>query len=234
MLNPQWSYSLAMFLVVTSLTSSVIATDKSHISSIVMINNVAINTRMQKQINKNGQLIAQQQPQPQSESFVQWVKTIFQGKKTKGATNGEFCSISPYSIGHQTRSPHPLFVWQGKVSRLEVISLESGAFTWEYALTSEENQRQMIRYAGATLNPGEKYEIRFIDGGKRLDAKTFNIITNQKKQEVDQKIDGIRESQNLHQERLRIFDEEDLFMDFVEEIFIDDSHSSEIREEFCR
>jgi hypothetical protein len=197
------------------------------------------------------------QTKQQNKSAWDVVRGIFIRQKQKGGTMGEFCSISPNIKAYVTWSDRPLFVWQGTIKEIQVSLPGSDTALWTYVVKG--NEQQVLYNAdntGQPLQPGEeysywvKYETIGNDGQIITASKSlpFQVMEDEKRNQIAEQLAAL-ENQNdtMNAEELALkraeffgeYQDADLFLDVVREVFLLESEESnkmtqEIRREFCQ
>lgn len=200
--------------------------------------------------------------QQKQKSAWERIVDLFRRKKEDGSTLGEFCSISPNSAARITWSKQPLFLWQGTVKKIEVSEVsvdyefDEQSILWSY--NQFQDNQQSILYnedeTGQELESGQEYSYRVTyqtsgNDGQIIDnQKTlfFRVMSDEERHEIANKLTNLDNlNSNISEEQLALqyalfFEENDLFLDVVRELFSVSMPSPEwrqkteaIRIEFC-
>lgn len=182
--------------------------------------------------------------------------SIFRRKPKGGGTRGEFCSIWPNRDDPdllEIWSDRPLFVWQGRVRRIEVRLPESEAALWGDDVV---NNKQKLRYNGLQLQPGEEYDYWVLyettdEGGEVITNTTdipFIIMGEEERDRITDELMALEEqlqasgasTEAIALEKVDYFAQENLWSDAIGEAFSlasvsedGDEAIAQIREMFC-
>ena len=150
----------------------------------------------------------------------------------------EFCIVSPATVWSRSTIWHmpPLFVWQGELQKIEVISRDTYEILWSQEILPEETS---ILYQGQPLEAGSLYEVIFI--GNELNQTiqiSLQIMDNEGRDRISRELKIMEEAlvtngvdvETLSQNRARYFIEKNLWSDVVQEIFSVENPSNELTE----
>ncbi|MBE9128195.1 MULTISPECIES: hypothetical protein [unclassified Coleofasciculus] len=183
--------------------------------------------------------IPQNKQAQKKKSIAERLADIFRRQPDTGGTQGEFCSISPSKENPYLRyawSDRPLFVWQGKVKKIEVHPKGNPQdILWSHLLTEQEQIEQKVRYSGSqALQPGQEYfylvTYETIENKEPITkTKEISLIVlganHEKRSRIDAKLAEIgNQSQTMDAEELaltkaELFAEENLWLDVIRETF---------------
>ena len=181
--------------------------------------------------------------QQKNKSAWEKIVDLFRRTKEGGSTQGEFCSISPNLAAYITWSKQPLFLWQGTVNKIEVsvdYEFTEKSIIWYY--DKLQDNQQSILYnedeTGQELESGKEYYYRVTyqtsgNDGQPIEKQKiipFMVMPDEAWQAIAQELtkrdnpnSNISEEERameyaLFFERI-VFEENDLFLDVVRELF---------------
>jgi hypothetical protein len=149
----------------------------------------------------------------------------------KGVSRGGACAIAPRTIGSNAKiwSDRPLFVWQGRLSRLEVRPAGSDRVLWRYNVTESQNSTM---YTGEPLKPGQTYEWSLYNLGTRDNSRPsatvrFQVMDAQERasiktqlQDLDRELKEKGASpEEIARQRAQYFAQQRLWSDVVQEAY---------------
>ncbi|GGA28783.1 DUF928 domain-containing protein [Okeania sp. KiyG1] len=156
-------------------------------------------------------------------------------RKDGGTRGPGLCLVSPglvevkgqirdYSTIWNTR---PIFIWQGKLNRIEIRPSNNEEFLWTFDIQDDE---EIVDYTGEELKPGNTYRWRIFDSTDSIagmQQRTFRIIDVEKHEAITQdlaKLDQDLNKQGATKEaiafaRFQFFAERHLWSDALSEVF---------------
>lgn len=115
-------------------------------------------------------------------------------------TEDMICSLAPLDqetylkLENQVWNNRPIFVWTGKVERIELYAETSGNLIWKQTVTPEKNQ---ISYTGEPLKSGESYKLYLYDVSDPEPsyppsvALDFKVVEAEKSQQITQALNQL-------------------------------------------
>ncbi|MEO0683834.1 MAG: hypothetical protein AAFY76_01970 [Cyanobacteria bacterium J06649_11] len=165
---------------------------------------------------------------------------IFRKEGDEAGTNSGFCMITPNPEKGLFIEEEPLFIWRGRVNKIEVFHLtEYERPLWQKS--DELFNRQQIHYQGPPLEKGRGYHVRINESSERY---YFEILSEEHEDfEFLQSIqDGVR-SANLgdlvsgHDTLKQLDDDKEWFTVLATTIFDLDQYGEDdkavLRDAFC-
>jgi hypothetical protein len=111
--------------------------------------------------------------------------SIFRPQPKPGGTRGGVCLLTPLEPEEILWSDRPLFIWEAKISRIDVRLVTSQRVVWSQSLPA---LTQSFRYQGEPLLPGKTYEVIPYDAqGKQLITQNhprFTLIDTTQQQKI--------------------------------------------------
>jgi hypothetical protein len=196
--------------------------------------------------------VAQQKPRPtpnptqrspqtstQEKSIVDILSSLLQRTKPhQGSRNlaDSVCLIAP-AVLSQTNliwSDRPLFVWRGKVQRIEVRTysdqhtFEKQPVIWQQEL---DGSVQQVINTEKTLQPGQRYDLQFYrlndDQPPEELRTTFSVMSTQQRDRILDDLNSLEKRLKAEQatkedivlQRAQYFAKQDLWSDAVQEIY---------------
>ncbi|MEQ9625808.1 hypothetical protein [Coleofasciculus chthonoplastes] len=176
--------------------------------------------------------------QQKNKSVWEKIGDLFRRKKEEGSTQGEFCSISPNLAAYITWSKQPLFLWQGTVKKIEVSvddEFSSESISWSY--DQFQHNQQSILYnedkTGKELQLGQEYYYRVTyqtrgNDGQPIEKQKiipFMVMLDEEWQAIAKELTNLDNlNPNISEEEQALkhtlfFEENNLFLDVVRELF---------------
>ncbi|HIK32985.1 MAG TPA: hypothetical protein IGS31_16785 [Oscillatoriales cyanobacterium M4454_W2019_049] len=178
-------------------------------------------------------LIARSQSAAQTEAFQAQVlindgnnqEEDEPGKSTAGTIRGRegFCSIAPTTFGQAPATiwhDRPLFLWEGSVSRIEVISADTDTVVWS---GEPAEGASSLQYDGAPLQPGQTYDVVITATGQLI--LSFTVMDAQMRDEIAAELNALEErfqgadARDLAFARAQYFAQRGLRSDALQEAF---------------
>ena len=145
---------------------------------------------------------------------------------------GSLCLVSPGLIEVEGKiwNTRPIFIWQGKLNRIEIRPSNSKQVLWTFDIQDDE---EIVDYTGEELEPGNTYYWRIFDSTSSADSllgiqrRTFEIIDVEEHEAITQdlaKLDQDLNKQGATKEaiafaRVKFFAERNLWSDALSEVF---------------
>ncbi|NEO58040.1 MAG: DUF928 domain-containing protein [Okeania sp. SIO3B5] len=152
-------------------------------------------------------------------------------KHKEGTSRGlELCLVSPGLIEGEGKiwNTRPIFIWQGKLNRIEIHPSNSGEVLWTFDIQDDE---EIVDYTGEKLEPGNTYRWRIFDSTNSIagmQQRTFEIMDVEKHEAITQdlaKLDldlnkqGSTKKEDIALARFQFFAERNLWSDALSEVF---------------
>jgi hypothetical protein len=142
----------------------------------------------------------------------------------KGSSRGS-CLLSPIALGNNKEiwNDRPLFVWTGRVNRVELYQVGSKQLLWSHNV--KPNQTKVL-YDQEALKPGQTYEWRLI-GFARPVTTQFRVMDSQKRDRIKQELQRLDEQlqakqatpEDIAMRRAQYFTEQRLWLDVLQESY---------------
>lgn len=117
---------------------------------------------------------------------------LFRGKPGGGReelSDGRFCAISPIPNDYLL-SRQPRFIWQGSVSRLEVLSGNEDEILWSHMPSVDRNKSFGIATSTVSLPPGQWYVLRLFNASGQVAYFERFYIASDRQQMVAPEIES--------------------------------------------
>ncbi|MDY7006847.1 MAG: hypothetical protein SWX82_23715 [Cyanobacteriota bacterium] len=152
-------------------------------------------------------------------------------KPKEGTSRGtDLCLVSPGIIEVEGKiwNTRPIFIWQGKLNRIEIRPSNSGEVLWTFDI--QENE-EIVDYTGEELEPGNTYRWRIFDSTNSIagmQQRTFEIMDVEEHEAITQELaqldrdlnkQGATEKEDIAFARFQFFAERDLWSDALSEVF---------------
>lgn len=149
----------------------------------------------------------------------------------KGVSRGGACAIAPRTIGSNAKiwSDRPLFVWQGRLSRLEVRPAGSEQVLWRHNVTASQNSTM---YTGEPLKPGQTYEWRLYSLGNRDNSSPnatvrFQVMDARERASIKTQLQDLEQelrekgasAEEIARRRAQYFAQQRLWSDVLQEAY---------------
>lgn len=134
-----------------------------------------------------------------------------------------FCSIAPATSGQAPATiwhDRPLFLWEGNVSRIEVISADTDTVVWSGEPAAGASS---LQYDGAPLQPGQTYDVIITASGQLI--LSFTVMDAQMRDEIAAELNALEErfqgadARDLAFARAQYFAQRGLRSDALQEAF---------------
>ena len=149
------------------------------------------------------------------------------------SSRGKICEIAPGLLGeiNVIYSDRPLFLWQGRVSSLEVhlysaFSLEKEQeILWSQTVS---NESQNLLYTGEPLQPGQIYDWEIVVNPQSNRRRiSFQVMGGEKRQLISRELEQLETEltisgatvEEITLERAYYFAQRDLWSDALQELF---------------
>ncbi|NEN89377.1 MAG: DUF928 domain-containing protein [Okeania sp. SIO3H1] len=147
-----------------------------------------------------------------------------------GTTRGDsLCLVSPGLIEVEGKiwNTRPIFIWQGKLNRIEIRPSNKEQVLWTFDI--QENE-EIVDYSGEELEPGSTYRWRIFDSTNSIagmQQRTFSIMDVEEHEAITQdlaKLDRDLNKQGATKEaiafaKVQFFAERNLWSDALSEVF---------------
>lgn len=155
--------------------------------------------------------------------------------------SGSLCLVSPGLIEVKGKiwNTRPIFIWQGKLNRIEIRPAKSDQVLWTFDI--QENE-EIVDYTGEELEPGDTYYWRVFDSTSSADSFptiriTFRIMDIKEHEAITQdlaKLDKDLKKEGATKEaiafaRVKFFAERNLWSDALSEVFKVKKPSTELQ-----
>ncbi|MDY6804273.1 MAG: hypothetical protein SXA11_10765 [Cyanobacteriota bacterium] len=188
-----------------------------------------------------------QKQEPPTSIFDKIKKAITDKKppvtERPAGSRGGFCAIAPFSPNEtiEVFSDTPIFVWQGKITRIRIIKI-GGSEEIVWSVRSSKNETSKV-YGGDELQPGQTYDLFFLPGETPY---RFRVMDGDRRESIQAELDalaadGDATAEEIALQRAGYFLEEGLLMDALREMLSVENPSVELQEasdrittaEFC-
>lgn len=142
----------------------------------------------------------------------------------KGSSRGS-CLLSPITLGNNKEiwNDRPLFVWTGRVNRVELYQVGSNKRLWSHEVKPNQNK---VLYDAEELKPGQTYEWRIIGFSQPVTTQ-FRVMDSQKRDRIQQELQRLDEQLNAKQatpediarQRAQYFTQQRLWLDVLQETY---------------
>ena len=149
------------------------------------------------------------------------------------SSRSNICEIAPGLLGevNVVYSDRPLFLWQGKVSSLEIhlytpFSLEKEQeILWSQTV---ESQSQQVLYTGKALEPGQIYDWEIVVAPESNRRRiSFQVMEKNKREQISGELEQLKTdltisgatTEEITLTRANYFAQQDLWSDALQEIF---------------
>ncbi|NES22895.1 MAG: CHASE2 domain-containing protein, partial [Symploca sp. SIO3E6] len=201
-------------------------------TAIANVNLTEAVTSVESAATNKGKIIAAISKEQQKSTWER-LQDIFRRRRNGGGSRGEFCSISPEKPSDKIWHTSPVFVWRGRVKRIELRHFSSNELIWSHQVTEFENSQRHALYTGTPLEPGEEYtyglDYETIDEGKTIPDSIepiyLKVMDAQERLSIEAELTALEGSakalsnEELARQRAMYFAEKKLWSDAVTEIF---------------
>ncbi len=176
------------------------------------------------------------QKQDPPTSLLEKIKNAITDKKppvteTPGGSRGSFCAIAPFSPNEtiEVFSDKPIFIWQGKVTRIRVKISGSEEISWSVKVDDGDRNKM---YGGNELKAGQSYDVFFLP---EETPYPFRVIDGDRGENIQADLealaaDGDATAEEVALQRASYFLEEGLLLDALREMLSVENPSVELEE----
>ena len=146
----------------------------------------------------------------------------------KGGSRG-LCAIAPKAIGTNTEiwSDRPLFVWKGRIERIELRSTDSDRVLWKQSVEG----KNRVLYDGKALQPGQTYEWRLFfsdqENAQPIKTERFRVMDAQERDRIKAQLQTLEEQlkaeqispEDIARRRAQYFAKQRLWSDVLQEAY---------------
>jgi hypothetical protein len=162
------------------------------------------------------------------------------GTPGSGIARGDVCLITPgvNSSNREIWSDRPLFVWRGKLGRIEVRHYGSEEVLWSQTVSETDNS---VSYTGDRLVAGERYQwVIFLsqNGVNPAIVSPFKVIDDKERDRIRVRLIilgvELREKgynpEQITLARANYFAQKELWSDFLQEVYSMENPSEDLQE----
>jgi len=187
----------------------------------------------------------------ENKSPIGRLKELWSSRRLKKPPKGGFCIISPAENklnDLEVWDTHPIIIWgDSEVTRVKVSRVDNteDLLPWDHAITDQEQLQKWVRYGTQNnqkpdpeqgLKPGHRYILKFsYKAGSSVEESEirFDVIDKSERRSIDEQLNNIKKQQpdQAFQERSLVFANNELWTDFLREIFTANGLSPDLQRE---